>query len=300
VLDPLYILVTRIILWIHGVLAPVFGTDSGWSWGLAIVLLVVLMRLVLFPLFVKQIKAQRAMQVVQPQIKALQQKYKHDPQKRNEELMRVYKESGANPLTGCLPLVAQLPIFYALFHVLRVIAEKHVHYGLTEKLVNSAANAKIFGAPIAASFKSSAHQLAQLHASGTTVRIVCVVMIILMAASTFLTQRQMMIRNQAMTDNPIAQQQKIMLYVIPPFFALSGAFFPIGVLLYWVTTNAWTLGQQHIILRHMQEKDAATAEKLRTQREEERAALAEQTVRQQPVNARNRKSRSRGKKSGRR
>ena len=120
-LDPLFGAVAFVLVHIHSALAPIFGANSGASWALAIVLLTVGMRLCLFPLFVKQIRNQRAMQTIQPQMKELQTKYKNDKEKLNQEMMALWKESGANPLSGCLPLLLQIPIFIALFHTLRQI-----------------------------------------------------------------------------------------------------------------------------------------------------------------------------------
>ena len=166
-LNWLFQAVASIIVAIHGALSPIFGYDSGWSWGLAIVLLTVMMRLLLFPLFVKQIKTQRVMQQIQPQIKELQQKYKGDRETLNTEMMKLYKESGANPLTGCLPLLLQMPIFFALFRVLNSIhpdsnGTYHAVYGMTAAQVESFSNAKVFGAPLAAAFRSPPWLLEEL------------------------------------------------------------------------------------------------------------------------------------------
>lgn len=254
-LDWLYGIVTWIILRIHEGLSYVFDPNSGAAWGLSIVLLTIMVRIVLFPLFVKQIHSMRKMQELQPQVKALQAKYKGDKQRLNQEMMQLYRESGANPLGGCLPLIAQAPVFYALFHVLRAIADqKPTGYGLTQSVVDSAAHAKIFGAPIAAHFLSSAAEVTALSATPWVVKTVALCMVIAMAVTTFTTQRQMMISRAAQAggaSNPMAQQQKIMLYVLPPLFAIFGLGFPIGVLVYWVTTNAWTMGQQFFVIRRM-------------------------------------------------
>jgi YidC/Oxa1 family membrane protein insertase len=252
VLDPLYRAIAFIVVAIHGALAPVFGTGSGWSWGLAIVFLTMLMRLLLFPLFVKQIKTQRKMQLMQPKIKELQAKYKGDRESMNAELMKLYKAEGANPLLGCLPLLLQMPVFFALFHVLNGIkpdadGKFHAHSGISADLVSSAAHAKVFGAPIAARFQSSASDLLAYTASPTTVKVVCAIMIVLMGASTFWTQRQMFAR----TGSEMPSQQKTLLYVLPLTFLFFGINFPVGVLLYWLTTNLWSMGQQHFVIAKM-------------------------------------------------
>ncbi len=224
-----------------------------------------LLRLLLFPLFVKQIKTQRMMTELQPQVKALQAKHKGDREKLNQEMMALYKEHKANPLMGCLPLLLQMPVFFALFHVLRTIANVgkaieaaktdpsimvNLHYGWTHELAASAANAKIFGVPLAIGFTSPASLVRTFGADPTTVKIVTPIAILIMALTTFITQRQMISRNAA-SGNPMAQQQKIMLYVLPPMFALFGLNFQMGVLLYWVTSNTWSMGQQHFVIKAM-------------------------------------------------
>src|SRR4051794_26077801 len=235
------------------------------------------MRLLLFPLFVKQIRNQRAMQVLQPKMKELQAKYKNDKEKLNQEMMALWKEHGANPLSGCLPLVLQIPVFIALFRVLNSFKPKgglppgtdctlllnthrcfDSHYGIPAHVVQSAASATIFGVPISAAFNSSAQFLHQVGGNLTATRILTVVMIVLMGASTFFTQRQLMARNSAAGgDNQMAQQQKVLLYVLPLTFAIFGYRFPVGVLLYWLTTNVWSMGQQSIVIRRMDANAAA-------------------------------------------
>ena len=123
ILNPLFEAVAWVIMRIHAGLSVPFGASSGWAWGLSIVLLVMLMRLIMVPLFVKQVRSQRKMQSHMPQLQELRKRYKSDKQRLNEETMKFYKENGINPLGGCLPLVAQLPVFWALFNVLRAIAD---------------------------------------------------------------------------------------------------------------------------------------------------------------------------------
>src|SRR5947207_15845628 len=154
-LDPLYDLVAWLIMRIHAVLAVPFGPASGLTWALVIVVLVVLMRLILLPLFIKQMHSQRKMVALAPELQALRKRYKNDKQKLQEEMMKLYKEHGANPLSGCLPLVAQLPIWFALLNVLRAMSENKALYGMTPEVVRQANSAKIFGATISSSSCSS-------------------------------------------------------------------------------------------------------------------------------------------------
>ena len=245
ILKPLYIAVSWVIVTLHDLLSPIFGTDSGVSWSLAIVGLVILIRIILIPLFVKQIKSQRALTALQPHMKEIQKKYKDDRQKQSEEMMKLYKEHKTNPLASCFPILAQAPIFFALFTVLNGIGKTPpVKHGvLTQDDVVSAANAKFFGASISQTF---------LGTDITTVKIVTVILIAFMSATTFTTQRQLMLKGMPKMDssnNMMLQQQKIMLYAFPVIFAISGVNFPIGVLIYWSTTNLWTWGQQFYVIK---------------------------------------------------
>jgi YidC/Oxa1 family membrane protein insertase len=143
-----------------------------------------------------------------------------------------------------LPILAQAPIFFALFQVLQGIAQSHSKGGLSTELLTSAHNATIFQAPLYATFTHRADT-----ASPSATALVTVILIVLMTATTFLTQRQLIVKNSA-ADNPMVQQQKILLYVFPFIFAISGINFPVGVLLYWLTTNIWTMGQQFYVIRN--------------------------------------------------
>ena len=237
---------------IHSGLASFLNPSSGWAWGLSIILLTVVVRLALFPLFVKQIKSQRRMQQLAPLVKELQKKHKGDRETLNAEMMKLYKVHNANPISGCLPLVLQLPVFFALFSVMREFKPgAKPKFGLSAQLLEQGGSAKVFGAPISAGFKSSHDFLAALGANATNVRIVAVIMIVIMGATTFWTQRQMMARAGAVTDPNQVMVQRVMLYVLPLSFAVSGQFFPIGVLLYWLTTNFWSMGQQHYVIKRM-------------------------------------------------
>ena len=242
-MNVLYTAVSWVIMLIHDALTPVFGAGSGVTWTLSIMGLVLLIRIALIPLFVKQIKSQRAMTALAPKMKEIQSRYKDDRQKQSEEMMKLYKEHKTNPLASCFPILAQAPIMFALFTVLNGIGRGHKHGVLTMADVNSAAQAKFLGAPISATFLGSAQ---------TSVKLVTVLLIVLMSASTFTTQRQLMVKGMPKNDDPnnmMLQQQKIMLYLFPVIFAISGVNFPIGVLIYWSTTNFWTWGQQYYVIK---------------------------------------------------
>jgi YidC/Oxa1 family membrane protein insertase len=247
-LNALYDAVGWIVKQLYGFLSPAFGPSSGWTWALTIIILVVFMRLLMVPLFIKQMHTTRAMTSLQPQMAALRKRYKGDKQTLNQETMKLYQEAGINPLMGCLPVVAQLPLFFALFSVLRAIAEwkpgQVPKYGLTTTMVENAAHAKILGASIADKFLFS-HGV-PLHAKAVILLAVIVSMV-----TTYLTVRQSMKRGMmpaATPDNPMGQSQKYMAYIMP-FFALTGLYWPFGLVLYWVTTNVWTLIQQWALFK---------------------------------------------------
>ena len=229
--------------------------DAGFTWALSIVGLVIVIRIVLIPLFVKQIHASRRMQLIQPEMQKIQKKYKGktDPESRQamtQETMGLYKRTGTNPFASCLPILLQSPVFFALFRVLQSLpgishGDKTPIGPLGRALAASAEQSTIFGAPLSATF---------VHANGVLyTQIVTVVLIVLMSATTFTTQRQLMMKNMPANamDNPFAKQQKVLLYLMPLFFAFSGINFPIGVLLYWLTTNLWSMGQQFYTIRRM-------------------------------------------------
>ena len=244
--------VATVLRGIHAVLSTFLAPSSGPAWGLSIVLLTVCVRLLLFPLFVKQIKSQRRMQELAPKIKELQARHKGDRETLNTELMKLYKDNNANPISGCLPLILQLPVFFALFSTINEFRPgKDARFGLTADQLAEGGRAKVFGAPISAAFKSGPDLLARLDGNATTVKIVAATMIVLMGATTFWTQRQMMARGGTVTDPQQQQIQKFMLYVLPFSFAIFGFGFPIGVLLYWLTTNLWSMGQQHWVIKRM-------------------------------------------------
>jgi YidC/Oxa1 family membrane protein insertase len=243
--------VSWVIVQFHTVYGKIFGPDTGWAWGLSIVSLVILIRICLIPLFVKQIKSTRAMQTLQPEMKKIQERYKNDKQRQSEEMMKLYKETGTNPLSSCLPILAQSPFFFALYHVLNGIATGDTIGVINDSLLASARKAHIFGAPLAAKFKDGSATVQALGATVTDVRVVTAVMIVMMSASQFYTQRQLMTKNVDTTvKTPFMQQQKMLMYVFPVMFAVFGINFPVGVLVYWLTTNVWTMGQQMYVIRN--------------------------------------------------
>lgn len=245
---------------------------SGWTWTLSIIGLVLVIRAALIPVFVKQIKAQRGMQALQPELRALQKKYKGKTdqlsrQAMTQEQMALYKEHGTNPFSACLPMLIQMPFFFSLFTVLNGIssaAEAGEKVGaLSPGQVQEFDAATIFGAPLSASL---------LHGGGAEsqaiVVVLSLVMILAMTASQFITQKQIMSKNmseEAMAS-PFMRQQKMMLYILPLVFAIGGINFPIGVLVYWTTTNIWTMAQQFFVIRRMPTPGSPAAKALAERR----------------------------------
>lgn len=238
--------------------AGLFGIQGGWAWAIAIAGLTVVVRLLLIPLFVKQIHASRQMQLIQPELAKIQAKYKNkkDPESRQamtQETMEFYKKTGTNPFSSCMPILLQMPFFFALFQLLnnlKGIAEGRLERfadgigPITRQVAVEFENSYLFGSKLSDSFMFS---------HSTETKILTAVLIVLMSVTTFTTQHQLMRKNmpKSALESPYARQQKIIIYVMPFFFALSGINFPIGVLIYWLTTNLWTMGQQFYVIRRM-------------------------------------------------
>jgi YidC/Oxa1 family membrane protein insertase len=243
VMGPLYHGVSLILVGWYKLLSPVFGKDSGWTWALSIAGLTIVIRTLLIPLFVKQIRSSRNLQLLQPKMKELQKKYGHDRERLGQEMMKLYKETGTNPFSSCMPLLLQSPIFLALFRVLDGAADGESHSQFLDAHVESLRHAKIFGADISQTFLSA-------NGNGST-QVVAMVLTVLMTVTMFITQLQLMRKNmpKAALEGQAAQMQKIMLYVFPIFFFIGGFNFPIGVLIYWFVSNLWTMGQQFYVIR---------------------------------------------------
>lgn len=258
VLSPLYTAVSWIVVQFHAMYSQVFLPDSGWAWGLSIVTLTVVIRACMIPLTIKQTKSMRSMQALQPRLKAIQERYKGDRQRLSEETMKVYKEAGVNPAGSCLPLLIQSPFFMALYGVLRKVADNQPVGAIHGSILASAHVAHIFGALLSVTFVSAQ--------STTSTKIVTGIMIAIMCSSQFLMTRMMMTKNVDLTvKTPYMQQQKMMMYVLPIIYIFFGINMPVGVLVYMVTTNLWTLGQQFVII-HQNPTPGSVAHKARVER----------------------------------
>ncbi len=297
IMTPLYYAVSGVLLAWHWLFAQLLDPDSGWTWALSIVGLTVTIRALLIPLFVKQIKSSRNMQLLQPKIKELQKKYGHDRERLAQEQMKLFQETGTNPLASCLPILVQMPIFFALFRVLDQAAKNGAEGArgfLSGEQAESLSNAILLGGKIADTF---------VNTNLWETRILAVVLVVAMCATQFTTQRQLMAKNMPAEalNGPYAQQQKLLLYVLPFVFAISGVAFPIGVLIYWTTTNLWTMGQQFYVIRRnpapgtpafaaKQERDKAKGKVVKgevapaeeTETEEQRVIRQRQQPKKQP------------------
>ena len=254
-LFPFQWLVSSIMVGLHNGLSAIgMPAASGWTWTLSIIGLVLVIRAALIPVSLKQVKAQRRMRQLQPDLKKLQDKYngRTDAMSRQamaQEQMALYKEHGTNPLSACLPLLIQVPFFFALFTVLSGIptaAAKGEGIGaMSAEQVVQFGESSIFGAPLSATLLHGTPPGGNVVA----VWILSIVMILAMTAAQFFTQKHIMARNmseEAMAS-PFMRQQKIMLYILPIVFGAGGILFPIGVLIYWTTTNLWTMVQQFVV-----------------------------------------------------
>ncbi len=280
-LRPLEWVVANVMVLFHQFFTWI-GMDpaGGLAWTLSIVGLVVTIRIILIPLFVKQIKASRAMQVIAPELRAVQEKYrgKKDQASReamSRETMELYAKHKTNPFASCLPILVQAPIFFALFRVLNYRLEgtgENLAIGLlTDELRAQASAATVFGASLSEAFNSPG--------SSSAAKVVAAVLIVAMVATSFLTQRQLMRKNmpQSALEGPMARQQQIIMYAMPFVFVISGPLFPIGVLIYWTTTNLWTMGQQFYVIRR-NPTPGSEAEKALLERKREKAARKGLTI----------------------
>jgi YidC/Oxa1 family membrane protein insertase len=258
--------------WVFTTLGLAAG--PGTAWVLSIVALVIVIRIVLIPLFFKQIKASRGMQMIQPELQAVQKKYKGktDPASRENmtrETMELYRKHGTNPFASCMPILLQSPIFFALFRVLNGL--EGISTGdadpigpITRSVAGDIESSTLFGAQLSDVF---------LQTDSWVSRTVVIVLIVAMSVTTFTTQRQLTMKNMppSALEGPMAQTQKMMLYMLPLVFAISGVNFPVGVLIYWTVTNLWSMGQQYYTIKRMP-TPGSIAEKQMKERQAAKAA----------------------------
>jgi len=284
ILWPIKWAIEAILVVFHTLLSGVgLDPNAGLTWVLSIVGLVLVVRAALIPIFVRQIKSQRKMLEVAPQLKKIQDKYKgkkdqFSREAMSRETMAMYKKTGTNPLSSCLPLLIQMPIFFGLFSVLSNAQNPKIAQGVG-----------LLNADLSGSFGSSSlFNIAPLHlaistANGNTaVIVIAVVMVILMTASQFITQLQIMSKNQSeeMKASPMFKQQRVLLYLLPLVFAFSGFTFPLGVMFYWLTSNGWTMVQQFLVIRNLPTpgSEAAFQREARLAKKRQRRGIVEPEV----------------------
>jgi YidC/Oxa1 family membrane protein insertase len=225
--DALY----HVLKFFQDLVEPMLGSQRFWF---SIVMLTIAVRILLIPLTVKQVKSTRVMQELAPEIKKLQTKHKNDKTKLNEEMMALYKERGFNPMAGCWPLLAQMPFFFALYQVIyarQIAGEPNVLLGKT-----------FFGVPLEQHWLQLQGWDKVFSAAGLTI----LVLTTTMALTTYISQRQLMSKQTAQV-NP---QQQMIMKIMPLMFFVFAVNVPLAVIIYWVTTNFWSVGQQYILLRN--------------------------------------------------
>jgi YidC/Oxa1 family membrane protein insertase len=256
------------ILWCwHWVFGKVFGESSGLAWALAVIFLVFTLRAILFKPFVGQVRSMRKMQEFAPEMQKIKKKFPNDKQRQAQEMQKLQSEHGVNPLGGCLPMLVQIPVFIGLFHVLRSFKPGWGEvYFFDKQGVDSFVNAKLFGTNLSTFITMPAEQLAQYGTERLNVILLSVPLMIVASIATHFTSRHSVARqNQTALDNPqTAIMNKLTLYIFPLGVLAGGFFFPVAILMYWLSNNAWTLGQQHVVYKRIdseeQEKKVAAVE----------------------------------------
>ena len=308
ILWPIRWVIEAVLAGAHAMLEAVgMNPEAGITWFLSIAALVVVVRAALIPVFVRQIKSQRRMMEIAPDLKKIQDKYKgkkdqFSREAMSRETMALYGKAGTNPFSSCLPLLLQMPIFFGLFRVLQTAAEGRAGVSfMTEDLAEEFGEAALFGlAPLQTTMAFALSDASTLSTQATiAVVITASVMVVLMSASQFITQLQIMSKNQspAMKESPMYRQQRVLLYVLPLVFLFSGVYFSLGVMTYWLISNFWTMVQQFIVIRNMPTpgSEAAIARDKRLAKKRERKGIVlveedepeeteeERRQRQQPV-----------------
>jgi len=258
------------ILWVwHEAFGFIFGDTNGIAWALSVVFLVFTLRALLYKPFVGQVRSMRKMQEFQPELQKVRKKYANDKQKQAAEMQRLQKEHGVNPVAGCLPVLVQVPVFIGLFHVLREFGPlnndgsvRTQNYFFDKAGVDSFNAASLFGAKLGSWVTQGS---AVLERAGTSIPNMIIVMAPLMIAAgifTHITARHSVARQTATQgDNPqTAIMNKLMLYVFPIGVVVGAPFLPLAILLYWVSNNLWTLGQQYVVYKRIDQEQTVKRE----------------------------------------
>ncbi|MGB6208331.1 membrane protein insertase YidC [Mycobacterium sp.] len=265
------------IMWVwYKAFAFLLGPTSFFAWTLSVMFLVFTLRALLYHPFVRQIRTTRQMQELQPQIKALQKKYGKDRQRMALEMQKLQREHGFNPILGCLPMLAQLPVFLGLYHVLRCFNRTSTgigqlglspdqnrelgNYVFTAADVGHFLDANLFGAPLGATMTQRGASLAAFaEFSRPAVVAVGVPVMVLAGIATYFNSRASVARQSAeAAANPqTAMMNKLALYVFPLGVVVGGPFLPLAIIFYWFSNNIWTFGQQHVVFGMIEKEEEA-------------------------------------------
>jgi YidC/Oxa1 family membrane protein insertase len=279
-LDYVYYPVSGIMWLWYKAFGLLLGPTNFFAWALSVMFLVFTLRAILFRPFVRQIETTRQMQELQPQIKALQKKYGKDRQRLALEMQKLQKEHGFNPLLGCLPMLAQAPVFLGLYHVLRSFNRTQGGFGqpeLTPEINRSIGNyffsatdvghfldSNLFGAPLGANMIQTKGLGAFTDFHRPAVILVALPLMLIAGIATHMNSRASVARQSAeAAGNPqTAMMNKLALYVFPLGVVVGGPFLPIAILLYWVSNNIWTYGQQHVVFGWIEKRETLQKEEV--------------------------------------
>lgn len=277
-LDYIYYPVSGIMWLWYKLFASILGPENFFAWALTVMFLVFTLRALLYKPFVRQIRTTRQMQELQPQIKALQKKYGKDRQRMALEMQKLQREHGFNPILGCLPMLAQIPVFLGLYHVLMSFNRTQTGFGrlglsveenrsLGNYFFNAAdvghfLDANLFGAPIGAAITQQHGLAAYTVFSRPAVAAVAVPLMILAGIATYFNSRASIERQspEAAANPQTALMNKLALYVFPLGVVVGGPFLPIAIIIYWVSNNIWTFGQQHLVFGKIEKEEEAQRE----------------------------------------
>jgi YidC/Oxa1 family membrane protein insertase len=272
VLNFIYYPVSAILWFWHKAFGYLLGPGNGFAWALAVVFLVFTLRAVLFKPFVSQVRSMRKMQEFAPEIQKLKKKYGDDRQKMGAEMQKLQSEHGVNPLGGCLPVLVQIPVFIGLFHVLRSFNRLNLspeqnrqtgNYVFSAVDVQSFLDAHLFGVPLSAFITEPTELLTRYGDVSRWQTIVAGVL-------THLTAKHSVERQnpaQIAANPQAAIMNKLMVYLFPVGVVAGGPFFPLAILLYWLSNNLWTLAQQRVVYQRIDAEDAEKKELSTAQRQ---------------------------------
>jgi YidC/Oxa1 family membrane protein insertase len=274
VLNFIYYPVSAILWFWHQVFGYVLGANNGFAWALSVIFLVFTLRTLLIKPFIGQVRSMRKMQEFSPQIKKLQEKYKGDKTKLAEEMQKLQKEHGVNPLGGCLPVLVQLPVFIGLFHVLRGFQPAYPYnYVFDRGEILSFLDADIFGVRLSDSIAGGQAALGHFSLSSAQFNpsaiVVCLPLMIIASVATHFTARvSQQHQSPAAAANPQAAiMGRLTMWLFPLGVLVFGAFFPVAILLYWLANNSWTLTQQYLVYNKIAKEDEEKRVVAREQRD---------------------------------